>query len=116
MKNETLHWYNNTLENSINNDKVVTKGFCNDTSGLQLSKEYGFSSGPTSMFAAGNRLAQSFSNFAKDNAPTLTCPDVSDVNLLKVGLITGDELVFGGESYNVTNNGYLSMEYDFYFF
>ena len=112
VKKDTISWYSNTLENSTFDRKVSTAVFCNDTSGLKLSSEYGFTSGPSTIFSSGNRLAQSFNNFAKDNSPSLICPATSEKvggsYNLKIGLITGDELTFAGGLYSVASNNYLN--------
>ena len=112
VKKDTISWYSNTLENSAFDSKVSTTVFCSDTSGLKLSSEYGFTSGPSTIFSSGNRLAQSFNNFAKDNSPSLICPGTSEKvggsYNLKIGLITGDELTFAGGLYSVASNNYLN--------
>ena len=112
VKKDTISWYSNTLENSAFDSKVSTTVFCSDTSGLKLSSEYGFTSGPSTIFSSGNRLAQSFNNFAKDNSPSLICPATSEKvggsYNLKIGLITGDELTFAGGLYSVASNNYLN--------
>ena len=112
VKKDTISWYSNTLENSTFDSKVSTTVFCSDTSGLKLSSEYGFTSGPSTIFSSGNRLAQSFNNFAKDNSPSLICPATSEKvggsYNLKIGLITGDELTFAGGLYSVASNNYLN--------
>ena len=50
--------------------------------------------------------------FAKNNAPTLICPQTSESYggsyRLKAGLITADELVLGGENPGVTTDSYLN--------
>ena len=54
--------------------------------------------------------------FAKDNAPSFICPDTNESYggsyRLKAGLITADELVYAGESYNVSGNSYLNSGED----
>ncbi len=64
------------------------------------------------VFASYDRLGQSLSNYAKDNAPTLKCPSTTEnyggSYRLKAGLITADELVLAGESMMVTGNSYLN--------
>ena len=117
VKKDTISWYSNTLENSAFDSKVSTTVFCSDTSGLKLSSEYGFTSGPSTIFSSGNRLAQSFNNFAKDNSPSLICPATSEKvggsYNLKIGLITGDELTFAGGLYSVASNNYLNTNVNY---
>ena len=63
-------------------------------------------------FSSDDRLDQALNNFAKDNAPSFICPDTSESYggsyRLKAGLITADELVYAGESFNVPGNSYLN--------
>ena len=113
VKLETLYWYTNTIGRSINDNNVKVGKFCNDTSGYKSVDEYGLTSrNPYMAFAASERLEQSYTNFSKDNSPSLICPlpakEGGGSYNLKVGLITADELSFGGELFSVTNNGYLN--------
>lgn len=104
IKKEVDTWYNNTLGSSSYDNLVILGRFCSDSSGYNYDG-YGSS-------ASSDRLGQAYFSFAKDNSPTLICPDTSESYggsyNLKAGLITADELVFAGESLNVTGNSYLN--------
>ena len=73
---------------------------------------YGIISPLLQSFLSGDRLDQALNNFAKDNAPSFICPDTSESYggsyRLKAELITADELVYAGESFNVPGNSYLN--------
>ena len=105
IKKEVDTWYNNTLGSNFNYDKYVILGrYCSDSSGYNYDGNGSFSS--------LDRLDQVLNNFAKDNAPSFICPDTSESYggsyRLKAGLITADELVYAGESFNVPGNSYLN--------
>ena len=100
IKTQLDTWYSNTLET---NDKIVAKEFCNDTSFIE-NDQYRWN--------GYKRLSQSDNSFAIDNSPSLICPETSETYggsyNLKVGLITADELAFGGELYNMKSDSYLN--------
>ena len=100
IKTQLDTWYSNTLET---NDKIVAKEFCNDTSFIENDKY---------RWNGYKRLSQSDNSFAIDNSPSLICPETSEKYggsyNLKVGLITADELAFGGELYNMKSDSYLN--------
>ena len=108
IKKEVDTWYNNTLgSNSIYDSKVILGRYCSDSSGYRYDETFGMN-----IFSSIDRLGQVGYNFAKDNAPSFICPDTSESYggsyRLKAGLITADELVYAGESFNVTGNSYLN--------
>ena len=99
IKKEIDIWYKNTLGSNNDYDKYVILGrYCSDSSGYNYD---------------GNRYFANFDRlFSLDNAPTFVCPHTSESYggsyNLKAGLITADELVFAGESYDVSGNSYLN--------
>ena len=107
-KDEIDTWYKNALANTTY-DKMVKSGrFCSDSSGYKKATEYGFNKEDTTYyFASMNRLTQTMTGFATDNSPTLKCPTTTETfggsYRLKAGLLTADELAFGGRSYAVDN-------------
>ena len=108
IKKEVDTWYKNALGNTIYDNKVIGGRFCSDSSGYKLDETLGYK------FASFDRLGQVFSNFAKNNAPTLKCPATTESYggsyRLKAGLITADELALAGESAAVVGNSYLNPE------
>ena len=101
IKKEVDTWYNNTLgSNNLYDSKVILGRFCSDSSGYRYDDTF-----EDIMFASYDRLGQVEFNFAKDNAPTFICPSTTESYggnyRLKAGLITADELVYAGESYNI---------------
>lgn len=58
-------------------------------------------------------MVQVKNGFTTSNSPTLSCPDTEETYggsyRLKVGLLTADEMVLAGESYQVQNSSYLSL-------
>ena len=107
IKKEVDLWYKNTLSSGDYDAKIVEEKFCSDSSNYHYDSIYNYN-----VFASYDRVNQYMKNFAIDNTPTLICPATSETYggeyTLKVGLITVDELVFGGESAAVSNTGYLS--------
>ena len=106
VKKEVDTWYNNTLgSNSAYDSKVILGRFCSDSSGYRNNTF-------RNVFASYDRLIQVENNFAKDNAPTFICPSTSEnyggAYRLKAGLITADEIVYAGESYQVLGKSYLN--------
>ena len=108
IKKEVDLWYSNTLSSSDYDEMVVEEKFCSDSSNYHYDSTYNYN-----VFASYDRVNQYMKNFATDNAPTLICPTTSETYggeyTLKAGLITVDELVFGGESAAVSNTGYLGI-------
>ena len=112
IKKEVDTWYNNTLGSNPNYDKYVILGrYCSDSSWYRYDETV-----DSNLFSSGDRLGQAMYNFAKDNAPSFICPDTNESYggsyRLKAGLITADELVYAGESYNVSGNSYLNSGED----
>ena len=112
IKKEVDTWYNNTLGSNPNYDKYVILGrYCSDSSGYRYDETV-----DSNLFSSVDRLGQAMYNFAKDNAPSFICPDTNESYggsyRLKAGLITADELVYAGESYNVSGNSYLNSGED----
>ena len=108
IKKEVDTWYNNTLgSNSLYDSKVILGRYCSDSSGYRYDETFGMN-----IFSSYDRLGQAGYNFAKDNAPSFICPSTFESYggsyRLKAGLITADELVYAGESFNVTGNSYLN--------
>ena len=115
IKREIDIWYNNTLGSNSEYDKNVISGrFCSDSSGYKHASEYGYSEKDYNVFASYDRLVQEAREFSKDNSPTFICPETSESYggsyRLKAGLITADEMVFAGESFNARSNSYLTAE------
>ena len=114
-KEEMDTWYKNSLANT-DYDKMVKSGrFCSDSSGYKKNTEYGFDRDDDYFFASMDRLTQSLTGFAKDNSPTFKCPTTTETfggsYRLKAGLLTADELAFGGRSYGVDNGSDLFTTY-----
>ena len=113
IKKEVDTWYKNTLGSSSYDSKVLGGRFCSDSSGYKPASDYGFGGMEgLNVFASYDRLGQSLSNYAKDNAPTLKCPSTTESYggsyRLKAGLITADELALAGEAAGVVGNSYLN--------
>ena len=114
-------WYSDVFSGTSYDREIVGGRFCSDSSGYQPGVNYGFSFFYP-IFAGYDRLGQTYSNFAKANAPTLICPDTDETYggsyRLKVGLITADELALSGmtafgsdinSSYLSSSSSYWSM-------
>ncbi len=107
-KDEIDTWYKNSLANTVY-DKMVRSGrFCSDSSGYKEGSAYGFPDTDSYYFSSVNRLGQTLTEFAKDNLPTFKCATTTETfggsYRLKAGLLTADELAFGGRSYAVNND------------
>ena len=98
-------WYTNTsgLTASQYSQYIDTNvGFCSDR---EMASGYSWSSEPSSTiyYAAYGRLEQS-----SNVRPSLDCSNSSDILKIPVGLITADEVVYGGLAFNATTtNNYL---------
>ena len=105
IKKEVDTWYENVLEDTIYDSKVSSGRFCSDSSGYNYDGN--------GYFASYDRLGQAYTNFAKSNSPTLRCPSTNESYggsyRLKAGLITADEMVFVGESVDISSNTYLTQ-------
>lgn len=90
-------WYYNTIKIENLDNKVVTTSFCNDISGIDFN---------TSGMNYGNAYYRLTKN---DINPFFTCPKDAIKIYSKVGMITADEIIYGGAlSYNrVSNKTYL---------
>ena len=108
IKREVDTWYKNTLGSSGYDSKVIGGRFCSDSSGYQEGSAFGYDY----IFASVDRFAQDMTGFAKNNAPTLICPQTSESYggsyRLKAGLITADELVLAGEYFGLETTSYLN--------
>ena len=108
IKKEVDTWYKNTLGSSSYDSKVLGGRFCSDSSGYQEGSIFGYDY----IFASVDRFAQDMTGFAKNNAPTLICPQTTESYggsyRLKAGLITADELVLAGEYYGLGTTSYLN--------
>ena len=108
IKKEVDTWYKNTLGSSSYDSKVIGGRFCSDSSGYQEGSIFDYDY----IFASVDRFAQDMTGFAKNNAPTLICPQTSESYggsyRLKAGLITADELVLAGEYYDLGTTSYLN--------
>ena len=108
IKKEVDTWYSNTLGSSSYDSKVSSGRFCSDSSGYQEGSTFIYDY----IFASIDRFAQEWTGFAKNNAPTLICPDTDETYggsySLKAGLITADELVLAGEYYGISTSSYLN--------
>ena len=107
IKKEVDTWYSNTLGSSSYDSKVTGGRFCSDSSGYREGTMI------TNVFASFDRLVQVMNGFTTSNSPTLKCPATSESYggsyRLKVGLITADEMVLAGESYQTSSNTYLTQ-------
>ena len=108
IKKEVDTWYKNTLGSTAYDSKVIGGRFCSDSSGYQEGSIFDYDY----IFASVDRFAQDMTGFAKNNAPTLICPQTSESYggsyRLKAGLITADELVLAGEYYGLETTSYLN--------
>ena len=89
-------WYNSNLNNYAS--YIATGGgaaFCNDRT---LSSGTGTGTTKT-YYAASNRLHT-------NKAPTFKCADTRDRFATSVGLITADEVAYGGGVYGISNSSY----------
>jgi len=96
VKTAVQTWYNSNIgSNSTLDSKVITSSFCNDISGIDFNIEEWFSIGN-----AYTRLT------SETPSPIFTCPAGAITAYEKVGMITADEMVYGGALYNepVTSN------------
>ena len=109
IKREVDTWYKNTLGSTAYDSKVIGGRFCSDSSGYQEGSIFGYDY----IFASVDRFAQDMTGFAKNNAPTLICPQTSESYggsyRLKAGLITADELVLAGEYFGLETTSYLNL-------
>ena len=91
IKKEVDTWYKNTVGSTAYDSKVIGGRFCSDSSGYQEDSIFGYDY----IFASVDRFAQDMTGFAKNNAPTLICPQTTESYggsyRLKAGLITADE-------------------------
>ena len=108
IKKEVDTWYKNTLGSTAYDSKVIGGRFCSDSSGYQEGSIFGYDY----IFASVDRFAQDMTGFAKNNAPTLICPQTTESYggsyRLKAGLITADELVLAGEYFGLETTSYLN--------
>ena len=108
IKREVDTWYKNTLGSTAYDSKVIGGRFCSDSSGYQEGSIFGYDY----IFASVDRLVQDMTGFAKNNAPTLICPQTTESYggsyRLKAGLITADELVLAGEYFGLETTSYLN--------
>ena len=108
IKKEVDTWYKNTLGSTVYDSKVIGGRFCSDSSGYQEGSIVGYDY----IFASVDRFAQDMTGFAKNNAPTLICPQTTESYggsyRLKAGLITADELVLAGEYFGLGTTSYLN--------
>ena len=96
VKTAVETWYNSNIgSNTTLDNKVVTSSFCNDISGIDFNTE--------DYEDAGNASARLTS---ETPSPIYTCPAGAIKAYEKVGMITADEMVYGGALYDksVTNN------------
>ena len=108
IKREVDTWYKNTLGSTVYDSMISSGRFCSDSSGYQEGSIFGYDY----IFASVDRFAQDMTGFAKNNAPTLICPQTSESYggsyKLKAGLITTDELVLAGEYFGLETTSYLN--------
>ena len=108
IKREVDTWYKNTLGSTVYDSMISSGRFCSDSSGYQEGSIFGYDY----IFASVDRFAQDMTGFAKNNAPTLICPQTSESYggsyRLKAGLITADELVLAGEYFGLETTSYLN--------
>lgn len=95
INNHLITWYKNNIANTAFDSQVVSYNFCNDASYKM--------SGKNASFSAENRLTD-------EVKPIMSCPaksgDFGGVYNQKVGLITADEVVLAGGSYETNNYNY----------
>jgi len=93
VKTTVETWYNaNIGSNSTLDSKVVQSSFCNDISGIDFENYF-----------SGNAYARLSSTTP---SPIFTCPEGAITADEKVGMITADEMFYGGalSGQSVTNN------------
>ena len=85
-------WYNEALAGTSYDKMIISGRFCSDSSCYNYDGDGGF--------ANLDRLNQAENNYAKDNTPTFICPSTEETYggnyRLKAGLLSADEIVFGG--------------------
>ena len=119
IKREVDTWYKNTLGGSVYDNKRIGGRFCSDSSGYKVASEYdiseeiwGSSLDNVYFFSSFDRLVNFMKNSPGNNSPALSCHTTEETYggsyKLKVGLITGYELVLAGESAYVVGNSYLN--------
>jgi len=94
VKTAVETWYNSNIgNNSTLDNKVVTSSFCNDISGIDYDGSYSIANAYTRLYTS-------------TPSPIYTCPAGAITAYEKVGMITADEMVYGGALYgkSVTNN------------
>ncbi len=108
VKKEVDTWYENALGSTIYDSMVIGGRFCSDSSEYHYDETSLYN-----VFASYDRLVQVMNGFTTSNSPTLKCPATSEsyggAYRLKVGLITADEMVLAGESYQTSSNTYLTQ-------
>ncbi len=107
IKGKLEEWYNTNLKDY--DDKIALTKYCNDTS-------YGIGTEDSSNFLNYGPYKRIYT----DHKPDLHCPEPKHQNgsdrtyggvyKLKIGLINGDELYFGGYDYNSTTANYASTD------
>ena len=102
-------WYNSKLA-SYADDIDTSIGFCSDRN---MASGYSWSSQPSSPihYAADDRVAKTSSNVN----PSFKCSNSSDLLKIPVGLITADETVYAGLSWDINNSSnYLYTKQDYW--
>ena len=108
IKSYVETWYSNNIgNNSELDDKVAIGSFCNDISGIDFSA--------TDLYSAYSNAYQRLSS--NPPSPTFVCSQEAIVANEKVGLITADEMVYGGalgDSNPNNNTSYLDSNEAFW--
>ena len=118
-KRDIESWYKDVFTGTVYDKEIIGGRFCSDSSGYKLGTDYGLSIS-YSVFASYDRLGQLDSNYSKANVPTLICPDTDETYggsyRLKVGLITADELVLSGMTFdgNDMDSSYLTSSENYW--
>jgi len=88
VKTAVETWYNSNIgSNSTLDSKVITSSFCNDISGIDFENN-----------TKGNAYTRLTSTTP---SPIFTCPAGAIKAYEKVGMITADEVVYSGVTYNL---------------
>jgi len=98
-KTETESWFNTNITGA-NLEKVADGKFCNDRN--TKNNETWRATGSTQYYAG---YVRAYERVYDIKLPILDCPD-GDVYTLKVGAITGDEVMYAGGTSGAGNNAY----------
>ena len=99
LKTQNETWYNSNLASY--DSKIAEGKYCNDRN---IGAGYSWSSQPSSTFGYAGYDRSGVKSASSVN-PTLSCPS-GDVYILKIGVITMDEIVMAGGKWRTANSSY----------